>query len=271
MLKIYIMTDLEGVAGVIDSENWCMWESRYYEVAKELLTLEVNAAVRGFLEGGATDILVADGHGPGGINPVLLDHRVGLMRGWPTGFPLGIDESFDSVAWVGQHAKAGAEFAHLAHTQNFGMLDYSINGLSIGEFGQFALSALELGVRPIFCSGDLAFAKEAQALFPGIESVAVKEGSTPGMGSECTTDEYRKRNKAAMHFHPDKAREIIYEGALRAIRRAPSQNMPVEPPYETVVKRRAVENAPPRTETFTHDSSISRLINDSLGIKGPKK
>lgn len=38
-MKIYIMTDLEGVAGVLDFENWCEPSSRYYEAAKELLTL----------------------------------------------------------------------------------------------------------------------------------------------------------------------------------------------------------------------------------------
>jgi len=93
-MKIYIMTDLEGVAGVLDSENWCSPEGRYYELAKELLTLEVNAAVRGFIRGGATEIVVADGHGPGGIHPVLLDSRAMLMRGWPEGFPLGLDRSY---------------------------------------------------------------------------------------------------------------------------------------------------------------------------------
>ena len=35
--RVYIMTDLEGVAGVIDSENWCHTDSRYYEMAKEFL------------------------------------------------------------------------------------------------------------------------------------------------------------------------------------------------------------------------------------------
>ena len=51
-MNIYIMTDLEGVAGVLDYDNWCTPESRYYETAKELLTLEVNAAIEGFFEGG---------------------------------------------------------------------------------------------------------------------------------------------------------------------------------------------------------------------------
>lgn len=77
------MTDLEGVAGVLNFENWCTPESCYYETAKELLTLEVNAAIGGFLEGGVKEIVVADGHGPGGINVKLLNSKAKLMRGWP--------------------------------------------------------------------------------------------------------------------------------------------------------------------------------------------
>ncbi len=272
-MKLYIMTDLEGVAGVLDSENWCSPEGRYYDAAKELLTLEVNAAVQGFTEGGATEIIVADGHGPGAISPVLLDSRVKLMRGWPEGFPLGLDTSYEYIAWIGQHAKAGAEYAHLAHTQSFHWLDYSINGISIGEFGQMALCAAELGVRPIFGSGDLAFTKEAEALFPGIETVAVKQGTTPGRGDTCTADEYRLRNKAAIHSSPERAREMIYEGALEAMnkaRRLGHVRVDLQPPYEAVAKWRASADQPAREATFSHPSSIAELINLSLGIKGPK-
>lgn len=82
-MKIYIMTDMEGVAGVIDRENYVMFESRYYELGKELLTKEVNAAIEGFFEAGAREILVADGHGSGAINQLLLDPRVDLIRGFP--------------------------------------------------------------------------------------------------------------------------------------------------------------------------------------------
>ncbi|MBP6965118.1 MAG: M55 family metallopeptidase [Armatimonadetes bacterium] len=270
-MKIYVMTDLEGVAGVIDSDNWCSCDGRYYETAKSLLTEEVNAAVRGFLDGGAAEIVVADGHGPGAINASLLDPRVMLMRGWPVGFPLELDASYDAVAWIGQHAKAGTEYAHLAHTQNFGMLDYSINGISVGEFGEFAFCAIELGVKPIFGSGDMAFTEEAEALFPGIETVAVKYGTTPGKGEECTAEEYRLRNKAAVHFSPDKARRMIYEGALRAVTGKREIGLPkLQPPYVVEAKWRPSADKPARELTVEHPSSIAQAVNLSLGIKGPK-
>ena len=51
-MKVYIMTDLEGVAGVMNSTDWIYPESRYYERGKELLTKEVNAAIDGFFAAG---------------------------------------------------------------------------------------------------------------------------------------------------------------------------------------------------------------------------
>src|SRR5690242_6247438 len=98
-MRIYLMTDLEGVAGVLNFTDWCLTESRYYDLAKELLTREVSAAVDGFFAGGATEVLVVDGHGAGGINPVLLDPRAELMRGFAMGWPFLLNEGCDAVAW----------------------------------------------------------------------------------------------------------------------------------------------------------------------------
>ena len=38
-ISVYIMTDMEGVAGVLDFEQWTSPESRYYDLGKEFLTL----------------------------------------------------------------------------------------------------------------------------------------------------------------------------------------------------------------------------------------
>ncbi|MFH2069070.1 MAG: M55 family metallopeptidase [Candidatus Omnitrophota bacterium] len=265
-MKIYIMTDLEGAAGVLDFENWCVPSSRYYETAKEFLTMEVNAAVEGFLEGGAKEIVVADGHGCGGINVKLLDSKVKLMRGWPTGWPLLLDKSYDAVAWVGQHAKAGTEFAHLAHTQYFNYVDLSVNGISIGEFGQVAMCAGELEIPCIFGSGDEAFAKEARVLFPGIEAVSVKTGTTPERGDDLTTEEYKKRNLSAIHLHPVKARALIKKGALQAIKNInknrSGKTLSLKPPFERTAIFRAEAGLPVKTISHeSHPDNIAALLN----------
>ncbi len=241
-LKVYIMTDLEGVAGVMNSTDYIYPESRYYENAKALLTREVNAAVEGFFAAGAGEIVVHDGHGHGGINIELLDSRAKLQRGWhgPGGaYPFGLDMGYDVYACVGQHPKAGTEYGHICHTGSFEVLDYSVNGISVGEFGQQVLLAGQYGVTPIFASGCLAFTKEARALVPGIETVAVKEGITPGSGAECSAKAYEYRNWGAIHLQPQKARELISEGACRALRRfcsAPESFRPpkILPPFSKI-------------------------------------
>jgi len=71
-VKVYVMTDLEGVAGIINFDDYGTPKGRYYETARELTTNETNAAIEGLIEDGAKEILVVDGHGHGAINPSLL-------------------------------------------------------------------------------------------------------------------------------------------------------------------------------------------------------
>jgi D-amino peptidase len=265
--RVYIMTDLEGVAGVRDSEQWCGPDGRYYDAGQRLLTLEVNAAIEGFFAGGATEIVVADGHGRGAVNFELLDPRAQLERGWPGGWPgpsLAAG-GVDAVAWVGQHAKAGTEHAHLAHTQGWNYVDLSINGVSIGEFGQLALCASELGARSIFASGDKAFSEEAKALVPGIETVWVKRGTTPGRGDELTAEQYGRRNTAAVHLHPEKVRALIRAGAERAIRRAQKEKFGIAPlkrPFEMITRMRPDAKCPyKRIAILKHPRSVAGVLN----------
>lgn len=235
-MHIYIMTDLEGVAGILDKHHWTMPGSMYYEKAKQLLTREVNAACRGFLRTGATRLVVCDGHGPGGINPAILHEEAELIRGMPTGYPCGLTRDFQCVAWVGQHAKSNTPYAHLAHTGNHQIDEYTINGLSVGEFGQFALCASSLGVTPVFASGDAALCREAEALFPGIGSVAVKEGLDSENGKGRSYEEYDQMNGSARHLSPRKVEKLIEEGAFQALARYQNDGclfpgMILSPPY----------------------------------------
>ena len=62
-MKVYVMTDLEGVAGIINFDDYGTPKGRYYETARELTTNETNAAIEGLIEDGAKEILVVDGHG----------------------------------------------------------------------------------------------------------------------------------------------------------------------------------------------------------------
>lgn len=83
------------------------------------MTLEVNAAIAGAVEAGATEVLVADSHGDGqNIDMELLDKRARLIRAWPRplGMMQGIDATFGAVVFIGYHGGEGAAEAVLAHT-----------------------------------------------------------------------------------------------------------------------------------------------------------
>jgi len=253
-MKIFLMTDLEAVAGVVDSLNWCYPEGRYLDLARELLTREVNAAVDGFLEAGATRIVVCDGHGHGGILPHLLHREAEFIIGGlgPIAPRFGLDESFDAVAWVGQHAMAGTPFNHLAHTGSFEVLEMRANGRAIGEIGSFAYTAAELGVRCIFLSGDQAGCDEAAALIPGIATVPVKWGLNPSDGRDLGTDEARKAHTCARHLSCETARARIQAGASSALKRAIEDPelgrlAPLEPPFEIVTTFREPDTAKARS------------------------
>jgi D-amino peptidase len=266
-LRVYIMTDMEGVAGVLDSENWCTPQSRYYQAGKELLTREVNAAIEGFISAGATEILVADGHGWGGIDPAMLDSRAQLSRNWPAGksYPFSMNSrKFDFAAWIGQHPKAGTPGGHLCHTGSMNVRDKRINGISVGEFGEGVMSASELGVSVIFASGCEAFCREARELLPGIETVAVKRGLQDDPGHDLPAEAYARHNLSAIHLAPEKARELIREGANKALTRARSEKfglLTVRPPYEAVIVLRSDSSNAARVGRKRHDRSVIDLLN----------
>ena len=83
-LKVLISADMEGVGGV---STWVVQagsKGREYEKFRRLMTLEVNAAVAGAAEAGATEFIVGDSHGDGqNIDIELLDKRARLIRAWP--------------------------------------------------------------------------------------------------------------------------------------------------------------------------------------------
>ncbi len=268
-MRVYIMTDMEGVAGVLNFEDWCEPASRYYEQGKEFLTLEVNSAVEGFIAGGATEILVADGHGYGGIRPEILHPAAELARNWPAGnaYPFSLDSRrFDFVASIGQHPKAGTVGGHLCHTGSMLVRDESINGLSIGEFGELALCAGELDSRVIFASGCEAFTREAQALLPGIETVAVKRGLQTLPGNHLPEKAYARHNAAAIHLSPEEARRRIRAGSQRALERSRRETfgrVSLQAPFRRVTILRSNDLFPPRTRIDEHPSSVIALLNQS--------
>lgn len=264
-MRIAIMTDMEGVAGVVNFKDWIFPESKYYEQGKALLTEEVNAAIRGFFDAGATECFVIDGHGHGAIDVSLLDERALYSRGWGIYHEFGLSEGWDAIAWVGQHAKSGTKLSHLTHTGDPKVLEVRINGISVGEYGQCLFIAGAYGTPVIFASGERAFCAEARELAPFVHTAETKYGVTLDDGRDCSSEEYWEHNLGAVHVHPNVARARIYEGAKAALEEYiadPGKFEPIcpEPPFIRECWVRASADKPAHKDTRRHDSDILKMF-----------
>ena len=174
--KVYISVDMEGISGVNGDDQTSAGQAEYGR-ARKLMVEDANAAIRGAFAGGATDVLVNDSHGgqrnllPEDLDPRarLISHsfkRHGMME--------GLDESFDSVLFIGYHAKASAPRGLFAHTGSGVVRDLQINGTSVGEGGMNAALAAWYGVAVALVTGDDVAVDEVKARVPAVKGVVVK-------------------------------------------------------------------------------------------------
>ncbi|MBS0664344.1 MAG: M55 family metallopeptidase [Verrucomicrobia bacterium] len=183
-MKICIVTDMEGLAGVSTWEQCYAKdeESPDYRHGLAQLAADTNATVAGCFDAGATEVVVWDGHGRNGqraFTRVALDPRATLRRLVP-GQPLLLEglDSAAGVVMVGQHAMAGTLGGFLDHTQcPKEICRYLINGAEHGEMSQLALHAGAFGVPLLHVSGDEALCAEARRLFPWAGTTATKRGT----------------------------------------------------------------------------------------------
>jgi D-amino peptidase len=212
-MKIFIMTDLEGATGVAGNFVDIFPGGRMHEPARKFLTGDVNSAIEGAIEGGADDIVVLDGHGPGfsvsleGLNP-----RAKLITGRRVLELEGIDESYDLMFVIGSHSMAGTPKGILPHTIGE-FHNVWLNGRRVGEVGLWAALAGHYGVAVGLVTGDLAAVRENEALLGRIMTVAVKEA----------TSEF-----AAKCLHPQITRKLIKRAAKAAVIKA-NESRPFRP------------------------------------------
>jgi D-amino peptidase len=177
-MKIYVICDLEGTAGVVDHRQQCWFDGAYYAQARRLATLELNALVEGVLEEGATHIVAWDGHGnfPGGLDSELVHPACQVLIGAGDGGPIDLDSSYDAMFLCGFHAMAGTSGGVLDHSFWPGIAGCWVNDMPWGEIAMNCYTAGQHGVPTVFISGDRAAAEEAANLIPDIEAAIVKEG-----------------------------------------------------------------------------------------------
>jgi D-amino peptidase len=175
-MKVLISADMEGATGVTFPDD-CEPGHPRWEYCRRLLTGDVNAAVAGFAEAGADEILVNEAHADQ-RNLLLdqLDARACLLIGThkPLGMMEGIDRSPDAVAFVGYHAGAG-EQGVLAHTYLPNTITaVRVNGAPASEGRMNALLAAEFGVPVVLVTGDDRACADAAGYAPDAVGVAVK-------------------------------------------------------------------------------------------------
>lgn len=209
IMRIYISADIEGIGCVVRSEHSTPG-SREYEWAREMMTREVNAAVRGAFDGGATEVVVSDSHNVGlNLLPDELDERASLVMGSPRPLSMmeGVQSGFDAAFLVGYHSMAGTADSNIVHVYTRRIQQLELNGTIIGEIGISAALAGHYDVPVALVTGDEKTAVEAASLLQGVETVEVKKG----IGAY-----------AALCMSPKRSTDLIYAGAKRAMTRIQS-------------------------------------------------
>ncbi len=187
-MRIYISVDMEGATGVCHRDH-LLPGGQDYEAARGWLTGDVNAAVEGALAAGATDILVADGHGT--MRNILLDklHPAARLLTGPAQArnrplcQLGAlaPDAFDKAFLIGHHTRAGTPGGLLAHTWVGAVVsEIRLNGEPASESRLNAAILGHYGIPVVFASGDDGYcAQVREELGADLEVAEVKQALGP--------------------------------------------------------------------------------------------
>lgn len=205
-MKIFISSDMEGTAGVVDWDQ-CRPGQQDYELFRELLLDEVNAAIDGANQvAGPHEFLVNDSHGKmANLHPARLSGQASYLSGRhkPVYMMQGLDESFDAIFFVSYHGSASAGPATLSHTYNpAAIAEVRLNGTLAGESGINSLVALGHDVPVLLVTGDQTTAAELAPFWPEARAAVVKQSIS---------------RFAAESLHPSQATRLIAQQAEAAV------------------------------------------------------
>ncbi len=206
-LKIYVNTDLEGISGVFNFTQTREKGSPENLLACEYFMEDLAAVIAGLRDGGATEVVVLDGHGNQAVIPHLMSPGATYITGRPrpgAGNLSLLDSSFSAMVMIGFHAMNGTPDGVLCHTQSSKTENrYWYNDVESGELVQNAVIAGYYGVPLVMVTGDDATCREAHRFFGDkIVTVSTKRGLA---------------REAAQLYPFEETRQALYEGAKRAI------------------------------------------------------
>ena len=209
-MRVFIVSDMEGVAGITNWDQVTGGKS-LYEEGRKLYTEEINAAVRGAKAAGATEIVVMDCHGAGegwSFNSLIPDQldpdcEFVVQHEW-TEYTGILEQGCDAALFIGMHARAGTPDGVMCHTvSGTQWTNLWFNDALMGEGGINAALCGHWGCPVLLVTGDQAACREARALHgDGLTTVQVKEG----LG-----------RFSARHVSPIRARQMIEAGATAAL------------------------------------------------------
>ncbi len=202
-MKVFISADIEGVSGLVSWSQCGRPDGHHYDYAwaRQRMTADVNAAVRGARRAGATEVVVKDSHG--NSKNLLLDQLepgTQLISGHgasTAGMMAGIDRSFAAAMLVGYHAMAGTQGGVMEHTVTGFVHRMKINGMPAGEIALSAGVAGCYDVPIVTVTSDTAGCTEACTLLEGVVTASVKTGLGRYMAHCLAADEAEALIEAA--------------------------------------------------------------------------
>src|SRR5258708_30437271 len=209
-MRVHIISDIEGVAGIV---KWAQTggDQPLYHEARKLYTEEINAAVRGAKKAGAKEIVVMDCDGAGGdymFNSLLGDQldpdcEFVVQSEW-TEYTEFLEQGCDAALFVGMHAMAGTPDGVLSHTvSSQAWQSLRFNGTLVGETGINAALCGHWGCPVLLVTGDRAVCREGRELLgDGLTTVEVQLG----LG-----------RFSAPNIPPARPRELMHDGPPRPL------------------------------------------------------
>ncbi|MFJ3205498.1 M55 family metallopeptidase [Streptomyces sp. NPDC086989] len=177
-MKILVSADMEGATGVTWPAD-VLPGTPEWERCRRLFTSDVNAAVLGFLDGGADQVLINEAHWS--MRNLLLeqlDERAEMLTGRHKSLSMveGVQHGdVDGIAFVGYHTGAGTPGV-LAHTYLANSITgVWLNGVRASEGLLNAHVVAEYGVPVVLVTGDDLTCVDAEAYAPDAVKVAVKD------------------------------------------------------------------------------------------------
>jgi D-amino peptidase len=265
-MRIAISVDMEGISGTVSFKQ-IMAGNPEFERAQRLATEDINAAIAGAREAGATRFFVHDTHWLDAINLIIdeLDDEAEYIGGQPLLLWEDLGADYDATFLIGYHARPGQP-GIMSHLYTDLICDARLNGVSVGE-GVFAAGLAGYHDIPtVLVSGDDHVCTDMRDWCPTIETALTKVSIT---------------RYAARCLPLKEARANIKDAAGRAVAGlAKHQPLKIQAPITLEVRWRnnqtarsvalmpGVEQIDSETTRLTHDdfSEVDRALKAMLHI-----